>query len=96
MNEPFFTIAAAIVLISSTVSIIRVIAGPTAFDRILSAGAAGTHAIAFLAIVGFIFQRPDMFVDLALTYALLNFIGTFVASKYLENHGDEAPQEGRS
>ena len=49
----------------------------------------GTNAIALLTITGFIFERPEMFVDLALTYALLNFIGTVAAAKYLENHPDE-------
>jgi hypothetical protein len=56
------------------------------YDRLLAAGAVGTKAIALLALIGFIFDRPDMFVDLAITYALLNFIGTLAAAKYIENH----------
>ncbi|MEX2598039.1 MAG: monovalent cation/H+ antiporter complex subunit F [Dehalococcoidia bacterium] len=88
MSDWFLISAAVIILGTSSISIVRVIAGITAFDRILAAGAAGTHAIALLVIIGFLFGRPDMFVDLALTYALLNFIGALAASKYLEHHGE--------
>ena len=84
-----FTIAAAVVLAISALAFWRIIKGPTVFDRLLAASAVGTNAIALLAVIGFMFQRPDMFVDLALTYALLNFIGTVAAAKYLEDHPDE-------
>ena len=95
MNDWFFIAAAAFIVATSSISIVRVIAGKTAFDRVLAAGAAGTHIIAFLAILGFIFHRPDMFVDLAITYALLNFIGALVASKYLEAHGEDGKAGNR-
>lgn len=88
-----FTIAAAVILAISALSFWRVIKGPTVFDRLLSAGAVGTNAIALLAVMGFIFERPDMFVDLALTYALLNFVGTVAAAKYLENHPEIEPAD---
>ena len=88
-----FTIAAAIILAISSLSFWRVIKGPTIFDRLLAAGAVGTTAIALLAVMGFIFERPDMFVDLALTYALLNFVGTVAAAKYLENHPEIGPTD---
>ena len=96
MSETFLVIAAAVLVAASSVSLLRVVAGKTAFDRVLAAGAAGTHAIGLMAIFGFIFRRPDMFVDLALTYALLNFMGALVAGKYLERHPDDAPTEDRS
>lgn len=88
MNE--FVLATGAVLAITSVSFIRLIRGPRVFNRLLAAGAIGTNAIAILAIMGFIFERPDMFVDLALTYALLNFVGTAAAAKYLENHPEEA------
>ena len=49
----------------------------------------GTNASVLLALTGFIFERPEMFVDLALAYALLNFIGAVAAGKYLERHPEE-------
>lgn len=88
-----FTIAAAVVLAISALAFWRIIKGPTVFDRLLAASAVGTNAIALLAVIGFMFQRPDMFVDLALTYALLNFVGTVAAAKYLENHAEIEPTE---
>lgn len=63
----------------------RLVAGRTPYDRLLAASAIGTNAIVLLALMGFVFERPDMFVDLALTYALLNFIGTVAVGKYLES-----------
>jgi len=42
-----------------------------------------------LILTGYVFNRPDMFVDLALTYALLNFIGTVAIGKYLETHKED-------
>ena len=62
----------------------RVLRGPTVYDRIIGAGLIGTNTILLLAIVGFIYGRIEMFIDLAIVYALLNFVGTIAASKYLE------------
>ena len=62
----------------------RVISGPTVYDRIIGAGLIGTKSILLLAIIGFIYSRLDMFIDLAIVYALLNFVGTIAAAKYLE------------
>ena len=87
MNE--FTIAASVVVFITATLFWRIARGPRVYNRLLATGAVGANAIALLAITGFIFERPEMFVDLALTYALLNFIGTVAAAKYLENHPDE-------
>lgn len=62
----------------------RLLFAPTSFDRLLAAGAIGTNAVVLLVLTGFVFERPDTFVDLALSYALLNFIGIVAVSKYLE------------
>ena len=89
--------AVGLVTAFSAIVFLRVVRGPTVFDRLLAAGAIGTNTIAFLAIAGFIFERPDMFVDLALSYALLNFIGTVAAAKYLERRGtDDASTDGET
>lgn len=88
MNE--FVLATGAILAITFVSFYRLARGPRVYNRLLAAGAVGTNAIAILAVMGFIFERPDMFVDLALTYALLNFIGTVAVAKYLENHPAEA------
>ncbi len=84
-----FTVGAAVVVAVSVVGFYRIVAGRTVYDRLLAAGAVGTNAIALLALTGFIFERPEAFVDLALAYALLNFIGAVAAGKYLERHPEE-------
>jgi multicomponent Na+:H+ antiporter subunit F len=67
----------------------RVLKGPTVYDRVIGAGLIGTNTIILLAFVGFIYQRLDMFIDLAVVYALLNFVGTIAAAKYLERKRKE-------
>ena len=58
------------------------------FDRVLAGNAVGTLAILLLIVVGFITGRPE-WVDIGLTYALLNLIGTLAILKYFR-HGDLA------
>lgn len=74
-----FILAAALVI-----PFYRVAVGPTVYDRILGSGVIGTKTIVLISLVGFIFDRFDMFVDIVLAYALLNFIGVVAIAKYLE------------
>ncbi|MCS7119501.1 MAG: monovalent cation/H+ antiporter complex subunit F [Archaeoglobaceae archaeon] len=60
----------------------RLIVGPGLFNRIAAAGAISTKAMVLLIVVGFIIERPH-FIDIALMYAVLNFIGTVIVAKYL-------------
>ena len=60
----------------------RIIVGPTGFDRILCANVIGTKTAIILVIIGTLFDRVDMFVDFAIAYALLNFVGAIVVSRY--------------
>ena len=83
MSGLFIGLLAGAVVISAGL-FIRLLLAPTSFDRLLAAGAIGTNAVVLLVLTGFVFERPDMFVDLALSYALLNFIGTVAVTKYLE------------
>jgi multicomponent Na+:H+ antiporter subunit F len=72
-------IIAGTILVSSY----RAIAGPGTFNRVVAANVIGTKAIVLLIIVGFIIERPE-FIDIALMYAIINFIGTIIMAKYLE------------
>ncbi|RMF19463.1 MAG: pH regulation protein F [Candidatus Dadabacteria bacterium] len=60
----------------------RAVRGPTTFDRILAVNAMGTIAVLLIAVSGFLTGRPD-WLDLALIYALLNFIGTLAVLKFI-------------
>ncbi|HKL48213.1 MAG TPA: monovalent cation/H+ antiporter complex subunit F [Desulfuromonadales bacterium] len=62
--------------------LVRVILGPTVLDRILGANVIGTITTILLLLIGFLFENVGMFVDIAIAYALLNFIATLGATKY--------------
>jgi multicomponent Na+:H+ antiporter subunit F len=67
----------------------RVVFGPGVFNRIAAISAIGTKTLVVLLIMGFIYNRVEMFVDISMVYALLNFIGTLAAAKYLEIEGEK-------
>jgi len=66
----------------------RGIFGPGVLNRIAAISAIGTKTLVILLLMGFIYRRVDMFVDISMVYALLNFIGTITAAKYLEIKGE--------
>src|ERR671920_848388 len=70
-----FVAAAVAILVALALAITRAIKGPTVFDRVLAGNSVGVLAILLLAVVGFLTGRPA-FLDIALTYGLLNLIGT--------------------
>lgn len=78
-----FAAAGAAVLATMVLTIYRAIKGPTVYDRILAVNTFGTLTVVLIAVYGFMTGRPD-FLDLALVYALINFIGTIAVSKYVE------------
>ena len=90
-----FGAAALALLVTLALAITRAIAGPTVFDRVLAGNSVGTVAMLLLAVFGFLTSRPE-FLDLALTYGLLNAVGTIAVLKFfrLGNLGD--PGEGRT
>jgi len=65
-------------------SLYRAVAGPTVLDRLVGVNAIGSKTTALLVIIGLIYQRVDMFVDIALAYAMLNFIAVLAASRYFQ------------
>ena len=65
----------------------RVVFGPGVFNRVAALSAIGTKTLIILLIIGFLYNRVEMFIDISLVYALLNLIGTLAAAKYLEMEG---------
>ena len=65
---------------------IRIFKGPTVIDRLVAVNVIGTKATVLLVIIGIIFKRVDMFVDIAIGYGLLNFIASIAAAKYFQHH----------
>ena len=70
------------VLAATVLMVVRALLGPTVFDRLVAANSIGNAAILILAIYGFLTDRPE-FLDIGLTYAMLNIIGTFAVLKFL-------------
>lgn len=65
-------------------SLYRPLFGPTVMDRIIGVNAIGSKTTALLILIGLIYHRVDMFVDIALAYAMLNFIAVLAASRYFQ------------
>ncbi|TNE41212.1 MAG: pH regulation protein F [Alphaproteobacteria bacterium] len=78
-----YAITAIAILVSIAMALGRAILGPTSYDRILSVNAIGTKTVLLIGVIGFLTGRPD-FLDLALVYALMNFIGTLAVLKYFK------------
>lgn len=83
-----FAIAAGAILVALALAVARGILGRTLFDRLLAGNVVGTLAILLLSVVGFLTGRPE-FLDIGLTYGLLNLIGTLAVLRFLR-HGDLA------
>jgi multicomponent Na+:H+ antiporter subunit F len=82
VKEWFAIIMGASLLVLMIPILYRIIMGPTGFDRILGANVIGTKTAVILVIIGTLFERVEMFVDFAIAYALLNFVGAIVVSRY--------------
>lgn len=62
----------------------RATTGPGILNRAVGISAIGTKTLILLLLMGVIYGRIEMFIDISMVYALLNFLGTLVLSKYLE------------
>ncbi len=65
-------------------SLYRAVFGPTVLDRLIGMNAIGSKTVVLLVIIGLIYGRVDMFVDIAIAYALLNFIAVIAASRFFQ------------
>ncbi len=77
-------------------SLYRAVFGPTVLDRLLGVNAIGSKTTTLLILIGLIYQRVDMFVDIALAYAMLNFIAVLAAARYFQKRKglyDEGPRK---
>jgi len=83
-----FAVAAAAIVVTMILAVTRALKGPTVFDRLLAGNTIGTGAILLLAVFGFLTGRPE-FLDIGITYGLLNLIGTLAVLKWFK-YGDIA------
>ena len=80
----FFLGMAVVVALLCLLSLYRGIKGPTVFDRMIGINVVGTKTVILLLLIGLIYGRIDLFVDISLVYAILNFVGVLAFTKYVE------------
>lgn len=74
----------AAILVSMMLALVRALLGPTIFDRILAVNSFGTKTVLLIALLATVAGRSD-YLDIALLYALINFIGTVALLRYSES-----------
>ncbi len=80
-ESAMFVAASLGVLAVMAMALLRAIMGPTVYDRIMAVNMFGTKTVLLIALLGFMAGRPE-FLDIALVYALINFIGTIAVLKF--------------
>ena len=78
-----FGVAAVAILSTMGLALTRAFLGPTVYDRVLAVNMFGTKTVLLIAVLGFLDGRPD-FLDIALVYALINFIGVLAVLRFFE------------
>lgn len=76
-----FVLATIALFIAMILVLIRLFSGPTLYDRVMALNSFGTHTVLLIGVLGFLNGRPD-FLDIALLYALINFVGTIAILKF--------------
>lgn len=91
--EFFLIIVGISLLVFMFMPLYRVVRGPTVISRILGVNVIGTKTTILIIIIGTIYNRVEMFVDIAIAYALLNFIASLAAARFFQRHKQMAPEE---
>ena len=90
-----FVVAILAILATMILALVRATAGPSVFDRILALNMFGTKTVLLIAVAAFVTHRPDV-LDLALVYALINFIGIIAVLRFAKyGHFGESEEEER-
>jgi multicomponent Na+:H+ antiporter subunit F len=79
-------------IITMGLALTRAIIGPSVYDRVLAMNMFGTKTVLLLAVIAFIMGRPD-FLDLALIYALINFIGVLAVLEFFQDRASRLKKE---
>jgi multicomponent Na+:H+ antiporter subunit F len=77
------SVAALAILVTIALALARAFLGPTLYDRILAVNMVGTKTVLLIAVFAVLSGRTEM-IDIALIYALINFIGVVAVLKLVE------------
>ena len=87
-----FAVTAITLLVVMAIALVRAFKGPTLYDRILAVNTFGTKTVLLIAVIDFLAGRPD-FLDIAIVYALINFISVIGILRFFEYSGRKNPGE---
>ena len=90
-----FAAAMLAILVTMALALLRALLGPSVYDRILAVNMFGTCTVLAIAVYGFLTERPE-FLDIALVYALINFIGTIAILRFFKYGNFGGPTRGQS
>ncbi len=76
-------------------ALVRAVLGPSVYDRVLAVNMFGTKTVLLLSVIAFLYGRPD-FLDLALAYALINFIGILAVLEFFRSRAQRRRAELKS
>ena len=79
----YYTVTIA-TFVTMVLALVRAVLGPSVYDRVLAVNMFGTKTVLLLSVIAFLFGRPD-FLDLALAYALINFIGVLAVLEFFRS-----------
>lgn len=79
----FFLTSAIVLTAIILIPTYRLVKGPTVYDRLLAVNAVATKTLVLIVLIGYLYGRIDMFVDITLAYAILGFIGSLTLAKYI-------------
>ena len=89
-GESMIGAAAIALIVAIALMLIRALRGPTLYDRVLAVNSLGTKIVLFIGILGFVLGRPD-FLDIAVLYALINFVSTIAILKFFRYRSFQVP-----
>ena len=90
----YYFVAIAL-LVTMSLALARALLGPSIYDRVLAMNMFGTKTVLLVSVIAFLFGRPD-FLDLALAYALINFIGVLAVLEFIRRRAPRAPQDSET
>jgi multicomponent Na+:H+ antiporter subunit F len=87
-----YLIASLAILVTMALALVRAVLGPSVYDRVLAVNMFGTKTALLLSVVAFLYGRPD-FLDLALAYALINFVGVLAVLEFFQKRSATRDRE---
>ena len=91
-----YYVATIATLATMALALVRALLGPSVYDRVLAMNMFGTKTVLLVSVIAYLFGRPD-FLDLALAYALINFIGVLAVLEFIRRRALlKAPYIGKA